>query len=276
MQYEIYLDVFFLVNFSMDYLILLAVKRALKCTATHGYVLLGAFAGAFSVSVLMCIPMYPAVKILILHLLVNSCMLIVSLRPACVSEFIREWILLYIVSFLMGGIMTWVRPYMGEFFREGVLCFSITVCSYYLLCRVMDFLEMMWKFQGSRCKVTLYFRERVCTFRAVIDSGNSLCDTLSCKPVHIIDKKATGAAKKYAVKSPMPRNRQRGHRAYIIKSATFGRSSAICSCERRMRFSPSSPFFMSVIASRYRKRIVASSCILSFITDSADLSAVSK
>ncbi|MGN0391818.1 MAG: sigma-E processing peptidase SpoIIGA [Bariatricus sp.] len=190
MQYEIYLDVFFLVNFSMDYLILLAVKRALKCTATHGYVLLGAFAGAFSVSVLMCIPMYPAVKILIMHLLVNSCMLIVSLRPACVLEFIREWILLYIVSFLMGGIMTWVRPYMGEFFREGVLCFSITVCSYYLLCRVMDFLEMMWKFQGSRCKVTLYFRERVCTFRAVIDSGNSLCDTLSCKPVHIIDKKA--------------------------------------------------------------------------------------
>ncbi|MGN0405623.1 MAG: sigma-E processing peptidase SpoIIGA [Bariatricus sp.] len=190
MQYEIYLDVFFLVNFSMDYLILLAVRRALKCTATHGYVLLGAFTGAFAASAVICLPVHPAVRILMMHLLVNSFMLLISLRPASVPEFLREWILLYMVSFLMGGIMTWARQLLGAYFREGVLGFALTVCSYCLLCRGLDFLEMMWKLRACKCRVTLYFRENVCTFQAVIDSGNSLYDTLSRKPVHIIDKKA--------------------------------------------------------------------------------------
>ena len=44
--YELYVDVLFLVNFMMDYLLLLLVKKMLKCTATHGRVCLGAFAGA--------------------------------------------------------------------------------------------------------------------------------------------------------------------------------------------------------------------------------------
>ena len=36
MQYEVYLDVLFLENMMMDFLILLAVKKVFPCSATYG------------------------------------------------------------------------------------------------------------------------------------------------------------------------------------------------------------------------------------------------
>lgn len=41
MYYELYIDVLFLVNFMMDYILLLLVRRMLKCTATHGNIWYG-------------------------------------------------------------------------------------------------------------------------------------------------------------------------------------------------------------------------------------------
>ena len=58
MQYEVYLDVLFLENMMMDFLILLAVKKVFPCSATYGSLLAGSFTG----SLLTCVePVYPAV-----------------------------------------------------------------------------------------------------------------------------------------------------------------------------------------------------------------------
>lgn len=46
MQYEVYLDVLFLENMMMDFLILLAVKKVFPCSATYGSLLSGSFTGS--------------------------------------------------------------------------------------------------------------------------------------------------------------------------------------------------------------------------------------
>ena len=46
MQYEVYLDVLFLENMMMDFLILLAVKKVFPCSATYGSLLAGSFTGS--------------------------------------------------------------------------------------------------------------------------------------------------------------------------------------------------------------------------------------
>ena len=43
MQYEVYLDVLFLENMMMDFLILLAVKKVFPCSSTYGILLAGSF-----------------------------------------------------------------------------------------------------------------------------------------------------------------------------------------------------------------------------------------
>ena len=47
MYYELYIDVFFLVNFMMDAILLEILRKILGCPVSHGRVLLGAGAGAF-------------------------------------------------------------------------------------------------------------------------------------------------------------------------------------------------------------------------------------
>ena len=67
MQYEVYLDVLFLENMMMDFLILLAVKKVFPCSATYGSLLAGSFTGSLLTCAILFFsmpgmdPLYPAV-----------------------------------------------------------------------------------------------------------------------------------------------------------------------------------------------------------------------
>ena len=54
MYYELYIDVFFLVNFMMDAILLEILRKILGCPVSHGRVFLGAGAGAFGTCVWSC------------------------------------------------------------------------------------------------------------------------------------------------------------------------------------------------------------------------------
>lgn len=190
MEYELYIDVFFMVNFMMDYLLLLLVRKALSCTAPYERVLLGALTGAALSCIVVCVPMPPAVKMVCLHTTVNTGMLAVGLRIRKRNIFLKAWILLYLSGFLLGGILTWLSQYLGGSLRIGALFFTFTVCSYFLASKGMAFLEKLWKLREYRCEVTLYLAGKSLRTNAMVDSGNGLMDGLTGKPVHIISKKA--------------------------------------------------------------------------------------
>ena len=81
MYYELYVDVLFLVNFMMDYLLLLLVKKMLKCTATHGNIFLGAILGSFLTCVVVILPIpYAVLKFMLFHMFVNIFMIRVGLK----------------------------------------------------------------------------------------------------------------------------------------------------------------------------------------------------
>lgn len=56
MQYEVYLDVLFLENMMMDFLILLAVKKVFPCSATYGSLLSGSFTGSLLTCAILFFP----------------------------------------------------------------------------------------------------------------------------------------------------------------------------------------------------------------------------
>ena len=51
MYYELYIDVFFLENFMIDSLLLLAVGRVMKCGRSYGRIVLGGYWG-------VCLPVW--------------------------------------------------------------------------------------------------------------------------------------------------------------------------------------------------------------------------
>lgn len=190
MEYELYIDVFFLTNFLMDYLMLLLVRRALSCTATHGNIFQGALAGSAVSCVVVCSPLPAFVKLICLHTLVNTGMVVIGLRIRTPGVFLKAYLLLYLSGFLMGGVMSSFSQYTGKYFRIGVLFFALTACSYFAASKGMTFLEMLWKIREYRCEVTVYLSGNSMKMRAMIDSGNTLVDAITGKPVHIISKKA--------------------------------------------------------------------------------------
>lgn len=196
MVYELYIDVFFLVNFVLDYLILNIVKQMLKCSATHGRILLGAIVGAGLTSVLVCIPCNALVKNLLLHGFVNTAMIFSSLRVRK-RAFIKAWFLLYITGIMMGGLLEFVKPYIGNSFEAILLFLFVALCCYELISKIMDYLERHLKMNAQKCKVILIAGDCMCEVNAVIDTGNMLYDSFTGKPVHII---SNNAIKKLTIK----------------------------------------------------------------------------
>ena len=77
MQYEVYLDVLFLENMMMDFLILLAVKKVFPCSATYGSLLAGSFTGSLLTCAILFFPCPVWTRYILLFFLVNSCMTVI-------------------------------------------------------------------------------------------------------------------------------------------------------------------------------------------------------
>ena len=101
MQYEVYLDVLFLENMMMDFLILLAVKKVFPCSATYGSLLAGSFTGSLLTCAILFFPCPVWTRYILLFFLVNSCMTVIGLKIRTFPVFFKAWILLYLASFLL-------------------------------------------------------------------------------------------------------------------------------------------------------------------------------
>ena len=187
MYYELYVDVLFLVNFLMDYLLLLLVRRMLKCTATHGNVCLGAALGSFLTCAIVVLPIpYAILKFILFHMIVNTFMIRVGLKIKNMKSFAKAYLLLYIGSFLLGGVMQAANQYV----RVGSLFFAIAIGGYYVVSKLWDFIASVQKINQYHCKVDLYLGEKKCQVNGIIDTGNGLRDPISNQPVSILDKAA--------------------------------------------------------------------------------------
>lgn len=185
MYYELYIDVLFLVNFMMDYILLLIARKILKCSATHGNICVGALAGALMTCVITVIPMsQPVVKFVLFHAVVNVVMVKLGLKIRWGKSLIKALLVLYISGFLVGGIFESLHQYI----KVGSLFFALAIVSYYIASAALSMIELLFRIGEHRCKVTLYCGEKECTVEALVDTGNSLRDTLSGEPVSIVDK----------------------------------------------------------------------------------------
>lgn len=185
MYYELYIDVLFLVNFMMDFLLLLLVKKMLKCTATHGSICFGAAIGSFLTCIIIALPIpYAIIKFVLFHMIVNTFMIRAGLKIKDIRGFAKAYLMLYIGGFLLGGLLQAVRQYV----RMGSLFFAMAIGGYYVVSKLWDFITSVQKINQFQCKVDLYLGEKRCQVKGIIDTGNGLRDPISNQPVSILDQ----------------------------------------------------------------------------------------
>ena len=186
MYYELYIDIFFFVNFMMDICILLLSKKILKCPATYGSVLTGAASGAFLTCIVVILPVkYSFVKLMIFHGPIIYLMIKTGLRIRNKKRFVKAYITVYISSVLIGGIFSSLRQYM----LEGSFFFAFAIISYMISYGIWRSVICMGRYRNNHCEVLLLNGEKQIKVYAIIDTGNWLKDSVTGKPVSIISAK---------------------------------------------------------------------------------------
>ena len=157
MYYELYVDVFFMVNFTMDAILLILLKKLLACPAGYGRV----FAGAATGAAMTCIAIVifrktPVLRFVVFHGVINVVMMKAGLGIKWGRELFRGWVLLYIESFLLGGVFQFVQQYI----RRGSMFFLLAVISYYLVSVIWKII-LFFSEKGNRyCEVEVFFGEK--------------------------------------------------------------------------------------------------------------------
>lgn len=192
MKYELYIDAFFLLNFVIDTLLLFLTGKVLGCTATRLRLLLGGACGAGMACMLTVFPFLPAWgKLFAGYGIVSICMLRIAFPELRPQAFGRAAIVLYGFAFLLGGVLQILSVQVPFFRRNGMTL--IAVCGF-SVCAAGIAASLYEKWKRSRknhfVPVRLVWKNRELTVRALIDTGNSLREPVSGKPVSIIEKAA--------------------------------------------------------------------------------------
>lgn len=184
MYYELYLDVLFLENLLADYLLLSLLKEILKCSVGRLRRLAGAALGSAGICGLYLFAIESTLAgRLFIYVVFSTVMVKIGLG-------IRDWhtlkkavILLYISSFLLGGIFQWVQsriklplyPFAG-----------FTLISYWMLSACMGWLMGVRSRLKNVLETEVGFHGRKIYIKGLLDTGNQLRDPIFQRPVSIL------------------------------------------------------------------------------------------
>lgn len=183
-EYELYIDVWFLTNFTMDSVALMIAGKMMRERIRMGRLLLGSLAGtAGSMSLFFFLNDYTWYQLGV-HFLVNPLMVWLCYRSRKWKQFLGQWFVTYLSCILLGGILTWGTA-------NSALGGNLWLC----LAGAFLFLFLAGKMLGQfrRQKETIYEILLVTgqgnlPARGFFDTGNLLMDPIVGKPVHIIKR----------------------------------------------------------------------------------------
>lgn len=190
MIYELYVDSLFLVNAVMNLYLLILVNRSTLRTATRGGMVMGACAGAviYLVPFLLDLPAWlkwPAALGAGAALMVG-----IAFRPRSLRAFCRIIRQLFLYSFLMGGLLLFAGralPFLRRFLTEICGVLGIGAIGFWLIGHFQE--RDRRRRGGGICLATLTNGGTKVSVSALLDSGNSLREPISGKPVSIINAK---------------------------------------------------------------------------------------
>lgn len=205
MQYEVYADVYIIVNFMMNVICLSLVRVLLFGRGSPKEwhrIFAGALLGSIGSLLVFAIPkkILPEggiviFRVVLLHGVVNTSMLKIALKIPWSKKrfFLKAYAGLYVSSFLVGGVMEVLTPYI----RMSSLFFAVTLASYYLILGIYEWLRRMHQQESIKLSVELWVKERPSEgegsariLEGIIDTGNGLMDPVTGKPVSIISREA--------------------------------------------------------------------------------------
>lgn len=198
----IYIDILLALNWWIDFLLLLGVRRVMGGSGTSWRLALGGLVGAFACLVMLLPPM-PVWLSLSVRLLSAVLMVTVAFRRRSWQDWVRRVLLLFALSAglagLCGALYFFLAP-QGFYVFNGVVYYSVpplllvalTVVCYGLLWLS----EQLFRRQAPKehlFRVRLAHHGSSTTFTCFYDSGNHLTEPFSGRPVLVVEREVAQA-----------------------------------------------------------------------------------
>lgn len=191
----IYADVLFVVNFFINYIILLLTSAVLHIKYKIRPIL-GALFGAVY-STIIFFPKLGFLNLTILKIILSIAIVLISIKINTPLIFIKALLTFYGISFALGGMIFALYFFTagGSFIKiqNGIPYFDISIITvliasviFFILLQIVNYIYTHTKNKIFRLKLTL--GEKSCYINSMYDSGNLLCHPISHLPVITAEK----------------------------------------------------------------------------------------
>lgn len=204
----IYLDLVFLMNFILDFLLLLTVNVALKRYSKLRRLIMGAFFGSITLFTLF-IPLN-STMLFIFKFLMSIFMCLISFGYRNLKYTSYNIIYLYMTSIILGGFLYCLKLEF-EFNNKGFVFYYeglainyifILLLSPIILYVFVKSIKALKEVKNYYYKVKVIFSNNYeITLSGFLDTGNKLKDPITNKPIILINKKKVKG--KVPIRSPM-------------------------------------------------------------------------
>lgn len=188
----VYADVLLIVNLFVNYALLLCSSMIMKKHTQRLRILLGAAIGAFYGFVVF-LPELPSLAEFALRFAATVLIVLGAFGYKNFPSFLRSFFTFFAVSFAFGGIMLvlWVTVApIGMIYNNGAVYFDIdlavlaisTVVSFAVVSLIAHFTARRAP-KDSIALVKISYKGKEVKLTALVDTGNSLCETFSGYPV---------------------------------------------------------------------------------------------
>ena len=177
----IYIDEVIVLNFIIDYLLLLFTSMLLKLNVRKYKLIISSIFGEISILYLFFDMNY--ILLIIFKICICSVMIYISYGKCNIKEFIKRCIYFYILSFFLGGVLYYFKI-------ENLIKYEIDLLFIPLILNIYKYFTYHLKtIINTHRRVTIYLNNgKVLFLNGFIDTGNSLVDPYTNKKVIIINK----------------------------------------------------------------------------------------
>lgn len=201
-EVEIYIDVLFLENIVMNYLILWITARFSKSRTSSLRLFLGALAGALYVVVLILMPGIKVYYTTFAKVVLSCAIIAIAFTPEKIGTFLKTLAIFYVSTFIFAGAAFAFLYFnqSGGFVKNGIVyvfwqsrwtALFLAIVTAGIIVRVFwDILQYKFVREKLLIPLNIAFENRVIHLAALIDTGNSLVDPLTNMPVIVVEFKA--------------------------------------------------------------------------------------
>ncbi|MBR3162879.1 MAG: sigma-E processing peptidase SpoIIGA [Clostridia bacterium] len=193
----IYLDVVFIENIIMNYIILYGTAVIAKIIPKHIRLIIASGIGAVY-AIVTYISVLKVYSNIVLKIILSIIIVYIAFNPQTVKKMLKQLLLFYLTSFVFGGaafFLIYVVKPQDIVMRNGVYVgtYPFKVA---LLGAILGFLVISTSFKTIKtklskksllCNIKINLNQKVIKTVAMIDTGNLLKDPLSNSPVVVVE-----------------------------------------------------------------------------------------